>query len=104
LREPKETGSATPAKTADREQKTAKPKSVSNDQPKAEPAAGGVGDIVLPSKKPTGKRSNPDFRGRSVLLKKTSQREAEKRLRDQHPGTDFSDLMQALLDKWLAEA
>lgn len=104
LREDKASGTPAPAKPGNGEPKTAKAKPVSNDREKAAPTGGGVGDIVLPSKKPTGKRSNPDFRGRTVLLKKTSQRDAEKLLRDKHPGTDFSDLMQALLDKWLAEA
>jgi hypothetical protein len=104
LREGKQTAGAAPAKQGNGpKQKAAKPEPVSNDHAKAAPTAAGAGDIVLPSKKPTGKRSNPEFRGRTVLLKIASQRAAEQLLKDKHPGTDFSDLMQALLEKWLTE-
>ena len=59
--------------------------------------------LTLPVKtaKPQGKRSNPDWKQYSVLLKKESHKEAVALLRDRYEGTDISDLMQALLEQWL---
>jgi hypothetical protein len=62
--------------------------------------AGPVG-LNLPARKPTGKRSNPDWKQKAVLLRIASCEDAEARLRKQHKGTDFSDLIQALLEQWL---
>jgi hypothetical protein len=77
-----------------------------NNQPSERPkqaATGRAGDLDLPTRKLQGKRSNPDYRGRTVLLKIKSQEQTEQRLRQNHSGTDFSDLMQALLEQWLAK-
>lgn len=51
--------------------------------------------------KPAGKRSDPAWKQFSVLLKIKSQEEATERLRKKYKGTDFSELLQALLDQWL---
>ena len=48
-----------------------------------------------------GKRSNPEFKQYSVLLKKASQREATDILRRLDDGRDFGDLVQSLLEDWL---
>ena len=61
------------------------------------------GELSLPSRQLTGKRSSADFRQKSVLLRVASIDAAESRLKRKHKGTDFSDLMQALLEKWLDE-
>jgi len=71
--------------------------------PKDEVEESGGGGLSLPSRKLTGKRSSADYRQKSVLLRITSIDAAEAQLRKKHKGTDFSELMQALLEKWLAE-
>jgi len=50
-----------------------------------------------------GKRSNPDYRQICVLIKKATHRNATTVLRDRDDGTDFGDLVQSLLEKWLIE-
>ena len=59
--------------------------------------------LRLPEKppKPQGKRSNPDWKQYSVLLKKESHKQASLLLRQKYEGIDISDLMQALLEQWL---
>jgi len=52
--------------------------------------------------KPQGKRSDPDWKQYSVLLKKESHKQASLLLRQKYEGIDISDLMQALLEQWLA--
>jgi hypothetical protein len=56
--------------------------------------------VFLPEKRPvlTGKRSAAGWKQKAVLLKE----EAQERLRRRGDKTDFSDLMQALLEGWLA--
>jgi hypothetical protein len=58
---------------------------------------------LLPVKppKPQGKRSDPDWKQYSILLKKESHKQASLVLRQKYDGTDLSDLMQALLEHWL---
>jgi hypothetical protein len=51
--------------------------------------------------KPQGKRSDPDWKQYSVLLKKESHKQASLLLRQKYEGIDISDLMQALLEQWL---
>ena len=62
--------------------------------------------LHLPTKpsRPQGKRSDPDWKQFSVLLKKESHKEAGIILRQKHEGVDISDLMQALLEQWLKTA
>ena len=52
--------------------------------------------------KPQGKRSDPEWKQFSVLLKKESHKQAGIILRQKYDGVDISDLMQALLENWLA--
>ena len=70
-------------------------------QPEAPASSTG---LRLPEKppKPRGKRSDPDWKQYSVLLKKESHKQASLLLRDKYEGIDISDLMQALLEQWLA--
>jgi hypothetical protein len=60
--------------------------------------------ILLPEKAPPpqGKRSMPGWRQKAVLLKEDSVDLAIDRLKLRRDRTDFSDLMQALLEAWLA--
>jgi len=59
--------------------------------------------VLLPERRPVllGKRSTPGWKQKSVLLKEESVRGAQERLRKRGDSTDFSDLMQALLEAWL---
>jgi hypothetical protein len=60
--------------------------------------------VLLPERRPVllGKRSTPGWKQKSVLLKEESINRANERLRRRGDSTDFSDLMQAILDAWLA--
>ena len=60
--------------------------------------------ILLPEKRRinNGKRSHPDFKPKGTYLKKESIARAEERLKRRGDDTDFSDLLQALLDAWLS--
>jgi hypothetical protein len=61
------------------------------------------GGIQLPIKtKPVGKRRDAAYRQKAVLLKTESVAKAERRLVEMQTDNDFSELMQALLDEWLA--
>jgi len=59
--------------------------------------------VLLPVKPPApaGKRSTPGWKQKSVLLKEESVCRANEKLKRRGDRTDFSDLMQALLDAWL---
>jgi len=59
--------------------------------------------IALPVKPepPRGKRSTVGWRAKQVLLKEESIQRATQRLKRRNDRTDFSDLMQALLEAWL---
>jgi hypothetical protein len=69
-----------------------------NAPPKAEAPT-----VLLPIKPPreSGKRSTPGWKQKSVLLKEESVYRATERLKRRGDKTDFSDLVQALLDAWL---
>ena len=54
-----------------------------------------------PLGRPRGKRSDPAWKQFSVLLKKETQREAAKILRDKDEGQDLSGLIQHLLENWI---
>jgi hypothetical protein len=62
--------------------------------------------ILLPEKAPPprGKRSSAGWKQKAVLLKEASIDEALQRLKRRGDRTDFSDLMQALLEAWLETA
>ena len=51
--------------------------------------------------RPPGKRSDPDYKQYSVLLKKETHRQVTRILRDQEDGPDVSELLQQLLEQWL---
>jgi len=59
--------------------------------------------IALPLKPepPRGKRSTAGWKQKAVLLKEESVRQAMDRLKQRNDRTDFSDLVQALLEAWL---
>ena len=69
-------------------------------QPELPAASTGLRLPVKPPK-PQGKRSDPDWKQYSVLLKKASHKQASLLLRQKYEGIDISDLMQALLEQWL---
>jgi hypothetical protein len=51
--------------------------------------------------RPPGKRSDPEYKQYSVLLKRQTHREVTKILRDQEDSPDVSELLQQLLEQWL---
>ena len=51
--------------------------------------------------RPPGKRSDPEYKQYSVLLKRHTHREVMKLLRDQEDRPDVSELLQQLLEQWL---
>jgi len=58
-------------------------------------------NILTPKeRKLTGKRSDPDFKQKAVLLRISSVEEAEETLKRKYNGRDFSELVQILLDQW----
>ena len=59
--------------------------------------------LTLPQKPeaPRGKRSSIEWRQKAVLLREESILRATERLKRRNDRTDFSDLMQALLEAWL---
>jgi hypothetical protein len=56
---------------------------------------------VKPLGRPPGKRSHPDYKQYSVLLKKQTHRQVTNILRDQENGQDVSELVQQLLEQWV---
>ena len=60
--------------------------------------------LVLKSPgRPPGKRSDPEYKQYSVLLKKQTHRQVTAILRDQEDGPDVSELLQQLLEQWLEQ-
>jgi hypothetical protein len=53
--------------------------------------------------RPPGKRSNPDYAPVQVLLKKQTHKLARRILTDLDNGQDVSELVQALLEQWVAK-
>ena len=53
--------------------------------------------------RPPGKRSDPNYKQYSVLLKRQTHRKVSSLLRDRESEQDVSELVEQLLDKWLAE-
>ena len=50
----------------------------------------------------TGKRSNPDYKQISAIIRKDTHRAVTRALFDEGGSSDASDLMQELLEEWLA--
>jgi hypothetical protein len=80
-------------------------------EPTAEPPQIAEAPVAVPATAPTpktaraigrppGKRSDPAWKQYSVLLRRETQREAAKILRDKDEG-DLSGLVQKLLDVWV---
>ena len=67
------------------------------------PPPGSVPAVLLPVKAPlpSGKRNRLGWKQKSVLLIEERVQTANERLNERGDGTDYSDLMQALLDPWL---
>jgi len=80
-----------------------KAKAVSTGEARPEPAARQPPPTTTarPLGRPPGKRSNPEWKQFSVLLKRDTQREAANLLRVKDEGLDFSGLIQALLESWI---
>jgi hypothetical protein len=53
--------------------------------------------------RPPGKRSDPEWKQYSVLLRRTTQREASNMLRDKDGGLDLSGLIESLLEGWIKQ-
>ena len=53
--------------------------------------------------RPPGKRSDPEYKQYSVLLKRQTHRQVTTILRDQEDSPDVSELLQQLLEQWLAQ-
>lgn len=51
--------------------------------------------------RPPGKRSDPEYKQYSVLLKKHTHRQVTTILRDREDSPDVSELLQHLLEQWL---
>ena len=89
------------------ESKFAGLKELKNPSPRESPKGKGpdsapTAALITPKeRKLTGKRSDPDWKQRSVLLRNQSFDHARDILRRKYNGRDFSELMQALLDQWL---
>jgi hypothetical protein len=60
--------------------------------------------VLLPVKAPLqfGKRSTPGWRPKQMLLKEETVELALAKLKARKDKTDFSDLVQALLEAWIA--
>ena len=59
-----------------------------------------TGEVGTKMGRPPGKKSNPDFIQATVYLKKETHQTARKMLFDEH--RQFSDLVEELLAKWIA--
>jgi hypothetical protein len=68
----------------------------------AEPTRPGATDAVRAKGRPPGKRSNPEWKLYSHFLKKQTQRRAAAQLAALDDGRDLSDVLQELLERWLA--
>ena len=53
--------------------------------------------------RPPGKRSDPEYKQYSVLLKRKTHRQVTAILRDREDGPDVSELLQQLLEQWLEQ-
>ncbi len=50
--------------------------------------------------RPPGKRSDPEFKPTTLLLRERTKRAAIRRLQDENTGQDLSDLVEFLLARW----
>lgn len=72
----------------------------------APPEAAPVDDIPAPArrqkKERVGKYRDPNFHHYGVYLRKATHKRVKRRLEDMNTGQDVSDLIQELLENWLA--
>ena len=68
--------------------------------PPPERTAGHAVRLKSPGR-PPGKRSDPEYKQYSVLLKRHTHRQVTTLLRDQEDRPDVSELLQQLLEQWL---
>jgi len=72
--------------------------------PQGEPQGGGRTEALARTVgRPPGKRSDPDYKQYSVLLRRHTHRKVSSLLRDRESAQDVSELVELLLEKWLAE-
>jgi hypothetical protein len=83
------------------ESKFAGLRELKNPKGKGPDAAPKVALITPKERKLTGKRSDPNWKQRTVILKNESFDEARDILKRKYNGLDFSELLQALVDHWL---
>lgn len=55
-----------------------------------------------PGRRP-GKRSHPDYKPHTILLRKQLHQQATARLREKEGGPDLSELFNQLLERWLKQ-
>ena len=53
--------------------------------------------------RPAGKRSNPEFEPTTIFLRKTTKKIANRALEDSETRQDLSELIEELLQGWIAE-
>jgi len=53
-------------------------------------------------KQPIGKNRDPNYHQCGLYIRKTTHKKARRRLEDTQPGKDLSELVQELLEQWLA--
>jgi hypothetical protein len=51
--------------------------------------------------RPPGKRSDPDFKPTTLLLREGTKRRASRKLEDDGTGQDLSELVEQLLSEWI---
>jgi hypothetical protein len=72
-----------------------------DDRLKKKPAVS-TSPSTTPSAKPLrGKRSDPEYKAYTIMLKKQTHRQGNRLLEDMENGQDLSDLMQELLAAWV---
>lgn len=72
------------------------------DVPSLAPAATAVAPVTAPKGRgrPTGKRSDPEFKPTTLLLREKTKRTAMRLLEDNGRGQDLSELVEQLLARW----
>ena len=88
---------------ADIEEAEAPPTTTVPQEVPAEPARPTLADGARGKGRAPGKRSNPEWKLYSHFLKKKTQRQAAAHLAALDDGRDLSDVLQELLERWLAE-
>ena len=69
------------------------------DTPAAQPVSNTKGRFG----RPPGKRSNPEFRPITLILREATTETARRNLKDRKTGLDLSELVEQLLSKWNRE-